>query len=72
MGQSGRNGRSEDATGTVRILGVDMLSSKFSKLMAVVEKVGGYVFQMTALDDNIFRSKVAGSLGQPLSFVQAS
>src|SRR5271157_700766 len=55
-GQIGRNRRSEDATGTVRVLGVDTFSVKLSEFTAVVEKVGGYVFQMATLDDDIFWS----------------
>ena len=59
MGQIRRNRRSEDATGTVRVHGVDTLSAKLGEFTAVVEDIGGYVFQMTTLDDDIFRSKVA-------------
>jgi len=33
----------------VRVLHVDTLSAKLSEFMAVVEDVGGYVFQMTTL-----------------------
>src|SRR5713226_2984448 len=63
VGQIGRNGRSEDATGTVCVLGVDTLSAKLSEFTAVVEDVGGYVFQMTTLDDDVFWSKVADRPG---------
>src|SRR5258708_23796818 len=63
VGQIGRNGRSEDATGTVCVLGVDTLSAKLSEFAAVVEDVGGYVFQMTTLDDDVFWSKVANRPG---------
>ena len=42
VGQIGRNGRSEDATGTVRVLGIDALSAKLGEFTAVIEDVGGY------------------------------
>ena len=39
MDQIGCDGRSEDATGTVRVLGVDTLSARLSEFTVVVEKV---------------------------------
>lgn len=63
MSQIGRNGRSEDATGAVRVFGIDTLSAKLTEFTTVVEDVGGYVFEMTALDDDIFWSQVADHPG---------
>jgi hypothetical protein len=34
--------RSEDATGTVRVLGIDALSAKLGEFTAVIEDGGGY------------------------------
>jgi len=63
VSQIGRNGRSEDATGAVRVFGIDTLSAKLTEFTTVVEDVGGYVFEMTALDDDIFWSQVADHPG---------
>src|SRR5437899_187901 len=53
VGQTGRNGRGEDTTAPVRVLGVDALGPELGEITPVVKNVGGYALEVAALHDDV-------------------
>jgi hypothetical protein len=70
VGQTGSNGRGEDTTAPVCVLGVDALGPELGEITPVVKNIGGYAFEVAPLSPRRFLVPSRGSTGPPLSSVQ--
>ena len=53
------NGRGDDTTASVRVLGVDAFGPELGEITSVVKNVSGYALEVVALHEDVFRSHLA-------------